>query len=385
MVRLHPRIERLLVLIFLAVIVAPAAGMMLLGTSSSTSENRTLSERPQLSWDMASLRAYPAQWTRYFEDHFALRRQLVRWQSEFRLRAFGVSSSESVIRGQQGWLFYADDGAMRDYADSSLLSDDELEMWRATLQDTSDWLGAQDIAYVFVISPDKHLVYPEYMPASIRRATASRIDQVVAYLSAHSTVRVLDLRPALIEAKATERIYHRTDTHWNDRGAFVGYRAIVDSLSDDVPGLADASTTEYEPREVPSPGLDLAGMLGLTDAMTEDDLVLVPRTPAIARIVEPSEPNPRLMHARIVTEGREDGPRAVVFMDSFGAGMVRFLSEHFGRAVYLWQSNMDPDVVRSERPRVVIQEWVGRRLSSRLPYNPVPAARQAVRPVVERP
>lgn len=381
MVRLHPRIERLLVLIFLAVIVAPVTGMMLFGTSSSTSENRSLSERPRLAWDLASLRAYPAQWTRYFEDHFALRQQLVRWQSEFRLRAFGVPSSESVIRGQDGWLFYADDGALKDYADSSPLSDDELEMWRATLQDTSDWLGEQDIAYVFVISPDKHLVYPEYMPASIRRATASRIDQLVDYLHEHSTVRVLDLRPALIEAKANERIYHRTDTHWNDRGAFVGYREIVASLAGDVPGLVDAPMTEYEPREVASQGLDLAGMLGLTDAITEDDLVLVPRTPAVARIVEPSEPNPRLMHARIVTEGRDEGPRAVIFMDSFGAGMVRFLSEHFSRAVYLWQSNMDPEVVRAERPRVVIQEWVGRRLSTRLPYNPVPA----VRPVIDRP
>ena len=378
MVRLHPNVERLFIAIFLIAIALPVTGMPFGSRHTVTTENRTLSEWPAFSWELASLRAMPGQWTRYFEDHFALRQQLVRWQARVRLSAFGVPSSDAVIRGRDGWLFYAGDGAMKDYAEAPPLSNEQLEMWRKTLQDTSDWLHEQGIAYLFVISPDKHLVYPEYMPPSIRRASISRIEQLVGHLRAHSTVRVLDLRPALMLAKTHERVYHRTDTHWNDRGAFVGYQEIVASLAGDIPGLSGASRADYEPREVPSQGLDLAGMLGLTDAIVEDDLVLVPRSPPRARIVEPAEPNPRLMHPRIVTEGRTDGPRAVIFMDSFGAGMVRFLAEHFSRAVYLWQNNMDPEVVRTERPRVVIQEWVGRRLSTALPYNPVPHVRSVV-------
>jgi hypothetical protein len=106
--------------------------------------------------------------------------------------------------------------------------------------------------------------------------------------------------------------------------------------------------------------------------LEEEDLVLVPRRPTAARIIEPAQPNRRLMHARVVTESAGPGPRAVVFMDSFGAGLVPFLSEQFSRTVYLWQNNMDPATVLQEQPRVVIQEWVGRRLSTRLPYDPVP-------------
>jgi hypothetical protein len=63
-------------------------------------------------------------------------------------------------------------------------------------------------------------------------------------------------------------------------------------------------------------------------------------------------------------------PRAVVFRDSFGSALVPFLAEHFSRALFLWQYNVDPDVVLAERPAVVIQEWVGRRLSTLLPYDP---------------
>ena len=194
---------------------------------------------------------------------------------------------------------------------------------------------------------------------------------MVSYLREHSTVRFVDLRPALLAAKRADRLYHRTDTHWNDRGAFVGYQSIVDALAEEFPGLRSASRSAFEPRVVQSEGLDLARMLGLTEVLREDDLVLVPRGPT-ARILEPEHPNPRLTHARIVTEAPTRGPRAVVFMDSFGPGLVPFLSENFSRAVYLWQNNMDPQVVQQEHPQIVIQEWVGRALSTHELYNPVP-------------
>ena len=378
MIRLPALVERIIVVIFLAVLSLPLMGMVLnLDRDAPSGENRTLAAWPQLRWDAASLRALPEQLTRYFEDHFAFRARLVRWQAIVRLDVLGVSPSASVIKGRDGWLFYADDGAMEDYAEAPPFTGAELEVWRHTLQDISDWLRGQVIAYLFVIAPDKHVIYPEYMPHTIRRAAVSRIDQLVSDLRQHSTVRVLDLRPSLLASKSRERLYHRTDTHWNDRGAFVGYQSIVDALSEEISTLHSASHSAFEPRVVRSSGLDLAGMLGLTEVLSEDDLVLVPRRPAAARILEPQYPNRRLTHARIVTEAPNRGPRAVVFMDSFGPGLVPFLSEDFSRVVYLWQDNMDPQVVQQERPQVVIQELVGRALSKLVPYNPVPGASAA--------
>jgi len=64
-------------------------------------------------------------------------------------------------------------------------------------------------------------------------------------------------------------------------------------------------------------------------------------------------------------------PRALIIRDSFASGLAPFLSEHFSRAVYLWQNYVGADAVRVEKPAVVIQEIVGRHLLAVAPYNDV--------------
>jgi hypothetical protein len=78
------------------------------------------------------------------------------------------------------------------------------------------------------------------------------------------------------------------------------------------------------------------------------------------------------MDARVVTiHPNRALPRLVMFRDSFASALIPFLSEHFSRAVYLWQYNFDPAVVESEHPDVVIEEWVGRKLNVQWPYDAV--------------
>jgi hypothetical protein len=287
-----------------------------------------------------------------------------------------VSPSASVIKGKDGWLFYAEDGAVEDYAVAPAMSDEDLHEWRATLQDIQDWLAAQGIAYAFVIAPDKHVIYPEMMPDSIHRLhEESRIDQLIDYLHLHSTVNVVDLRPALLEARQRERIYHRTYTHWNDRGAYVAYAEILRSLH--VPALQPLPRSAFTAEQVRTPGMDLAGMVGLKDRLHEDDLRLVPKMPRRARIVEPAHPEPHGIDARLATEQPDTQlPRAVIYRDSFATALVPFLSEHFSRALYLCEPDVNPRIIAEERPDVVIQEWVGRRFGPNLPYNPVAALRK---------
>jgi alginate O-acetyltransferase complex protein AlgJ len=180
----------------------------------------------------------------------------------------------------------------------------------------------------------------------------------------------VDVRPSLFEAKAGERIYQQTDTHWNDRGGLVVYQRIIGAVRAQVPATPPAWTRDdFRPGDRVVEGLDLAAMMGLKRVLHENDLALVPRRPRRARVIEPAGAAATAETGRLVTEIDDRSlPRALILRDSFVSPLVPFLSEHFSRAVYLWQNDFDANAVIAERPDVVIQEIVGRHL-----YNFIPS------------
>lgn len=359
-----------LVAVFLTILWLPlAANLAGRDGADPQAENRELAAMPHLE---GSLAGYGSALSRWFEDHFGFRATLVRWYGETRFFWLDVSPSAAVIKGRDGWLFYGDDGGVEDYTNERALSAAELDDWRDTLVRTRDWLRQRRIAYVFTIAPDKHVIYPEGLPPTLRRVGAeSRADQIDAMLCARTDVADVDVRPALFAAKARERIYFRTDTHWNDRGAFVAYRQIVEAIRQQVPSVPPAWTRDdFESAERTIEGQDLARMMGLMRTLREIDLTLVPKRVRRAQVVEPRGADATAEEGRLVTEIPGSSlPRAVVFRDSFASRLAPFLSEHFSRAVYLWQNDFDADAVLREKPDVVIQEIVGRHLYG---YAPSP-------------
>ena len=109
-------------------------------------------------------------------------------------------------------------------------------------------------------------------------------------------------------------------------------------------------------------------MMGLMRVLHETEQGLRPKRARQARVVEPPGAEASAEVGRLVTEIPGSSlPRAVIFRDSFASRLAPFLSEHFSRAVYLWQNDFDADAVLKEHPDVVIQEIVGRHLHEFVP------------------
>ena len=89
-------------------------------------------------------------------------------------------------------------------------------------------------------------------------------------------------------------------------------------------------------------------------------------------MTEPAWFDPGFNEGRLVTEIPNSSlPKLLMFRDSYANALIPFLSEHFRRAVYLWQYEIDPDLVAAEQPDIVIHEWAGRRLMNHGTYNAV--------------
>jgi hypothetical protein len=326
-------------------------------------ENRLLAFAPGVPASRRALEAFPRQFEAYWNDHFGFRRTLIRYHNLGKL-ALGVSPSASVVPGRDGWLFLKNDGELDYYRGVPPFSPAELARWHHALEHRRDWLAARGSRYLFVVAPNKSSIYAERMPRGWRRPGAvSRLDQLLGYLRGRSTVEVLDLREPLIAAKARERVYSVTDTHWNGLGAHAAYAAILGRLARWYPTVAPRPRADFEARAVVTSGGDLAAGLGLGDRYPEVVLDLVPRFPLAAREVHRVDvPDGRAWAVRTVETPRRDQPRALFLHDSFGAVLTTLLSEHFSRTVLQWDTNLDLGLADRERPDVVVEERVERYL-----------------------
>lgn len=353
-------------------------------------EKRVLAEVPSLGADPASMASFPSEFEAFWNDHFGFRNVLIRWHHLMRLRLLGLSSNENVVAGTDGWLYYAGQGNLDLFRAATPMTDADLSLWQTHLEESRDWLADRGIPFLFVVAPSKATIYPEHLPSSVRRVgSENRFQQLLRHLRARSTVPVLDLTPTMLLGKEEELVYHPTDTHWNDVGAFRAYRAIEAAVAELLPGVAPAGEDEFRRVAVRRIGGDIAQMLGLADAYEADVVELQPLEP------EPFEWHTTGLHPVLLPEGSEEGERAfgierrvplaavraredlptlVMFRDSFGTALLPYMARDYRRAVFYWQYRIDPAVVSLERPDVVVQE-VAERYFVRRPVANLPAVR----------
>lgn len=354
--------------VFVVVIALPAACKLLhIDPVPEVREYRPMAERPALPRDRAALEAFPGKFEAWYNDHFGLRSALIRGMHLVHGHWLGADTAVHVIRGSDNWFYYTEKPAGTHYDAVRAFRPEELERWGRVLQKRHDWVARHGARYVVMIPPDKQTVYPEHYPSELRPRHVTRLDQLKDYLARHTTVPLIDLRQQLQEAKARERIYHVTDSHWNDRGALIGYQALMGWVAGHFPSAAPLPRSAFSEDVRDELGGDLAQMAALEFAIHEQAPHLEPHSPRQSRTcetgVEMPEDCPRMGPPFAVGCDAPGLPRAVMFHDSFTWALGPFLAEHFRRLVYVWTDQFSPGLVRRERPDVVIQQMVERKLS----------------------
>jgi hypothetical protein len=346
-----------LIVFFLTALCLPVIGLRLnADVGAEQYENRRLAGRPQLSLKRADLAVFPEKFKAYFSDNFGFRRALIRLQALVRLRLLGDSPSSQVIIGKSGWYFLASEYSANGARLVRPLTTEELERWRRILEGRRDWLAQRRIHYLFVITPSKETIYPEYLPNTFKRDGESRLEQLTAYLKSHSNLEVLDLRPILRQARSRHEVFYRTDAHVNFYGGFAASRAMIDELRRWFPQLQSVSESDYEESREKRLG-NLTVLMGISGDLLEDVAVLKLRNPTYETIQYQAIPVVKRPTQVTITEKKGSGlPRAVIFHDSSAAFYIPFLPQNFSRAVFVWLPKLDPQLIKSEHPDVVIQQ-----------------------------
>jgi len=202
------------------------------------------------------------------ERNSPLRAALLPPMNRYLTGHFGAQNAD-VLRGRDGWLFYAP--AVAHLTGPGFLSDraprqgDPVEALAAF----HNQLAARGIQLVVVPLPVKASIYPEQLSYRADAATsiqnASHNDFLDA-LKAHGVI-VCDVTDALVAAKSSGPVYLARDSHWTPEGMHAAARALQAFLDVHVPSLP-VGQTPYRtaaPESIEHRG-DLAVMLASEEA-----------------------------------------------------------------------------------------------------------------------
>ncbi len=266
----------------------------------------------------------------WFNDNFGLRALLIRIKTQIDYSLF--KTSDRVHIGHGGWMFYRSVlDVERPNVENYLAANSDAV--RAGVVALSEAFQRHGIQTIFVINEMADRFYPETVPGSALPAKENpRIQQFGRSIANVDSLSVVDATSILLDASKTRQVFHKTDFHWNDTGAFEVAQKIV----------ALASSAEGQPASVWKHPLvistqrfsgGIATFMPLLRSPQEDMLMVKPTWP--------TPPDFRQDNARGIFEFSTHFPKTgpsllkplTILGDSFTDGFTR-------SGIYLYFSDM---------------------------------------------
>lgn len=307
---------RLFVGLFLAILAAPALGTVLLGPSGLVA-NETPVPPPRLLDAQGGLDGgFFSDAGDWFAKHFAFRKELITADSMWKAALLGTSAQSQVALGKDGWLYYAE--TLDDYTGADNITPRQAYCAAHSLRMVQDWVEGQGAAFVCTVAPNKISLYPEHY-ARLPRAEQTAADKLAQALEDEG-VAYADLFAAF--SGAGEVLYHKTDSHWTNKGAALGHDAILAALG--LEGGAYGKPGHYEEAHAG----DLYAMLYPASGKLDGQFVF--DSPLDFSYTRPFHAVDDIL---IETAGKGEGT-LLMFRDSFGNALHSLMAESFGESTF---------------------------------------------------
>ena len=281
-----------------------------------------------------------------FTRRMMLRKELIKANENFTLAVTGGAylGSTQVLLGKNNWLFFKtnEDGEpIKDYMGANHFTENELAEIAVNLTGTRDYFREKGIDFYVAAIPNKEIVYAENMPDTMIKVNEiSRGEQLARYMKEETDLIYVYPKRALCNAKNAHQVYYMTDTHWNQKGAFVGMQEI---LKEAYGTYADLDLVDFIVEETDYAG-DLAAVSGLADQYAID---------TVYTFVQSSADRSQYRDETLLLVG-----------DSF-ADFLEFVAQGYYKKVHrVAVTDFKMDMVEKYNPDVIIWEIGERKLEA---------------------
>lgn len=345
-------------MIFLVLLALPSAGMLIKGPSESeTGEELVMpSIRTEEGWNLN----YLSDLGNVFEERFAFRQELVSAYSVISEKLFMTSTTNGVIAGEEGWLYYYD--TLADFQRTNILTGRQLHNAARNLRLTSEYCANNGIDFLFVIAPNKNTLYPEYMPYYYVQGQGPSNRELLSDLLYGSGINYTDFGNYDTLTDPDAIYYFRRDSHWNNTGAAIVSDSILSSL-----GVThhDYLSDEFTGEQIHEGDLDR--MMHPSNVVPETDTIF-----ASMPVFDYDSPVESNFDFRIGTSG-QGTQNLLMYRDSFGSSLLPFMAEPFAHAFFSRSNSCQINDIVSVMPDFLVIEKAERFISqlctspSRLP------------------
>lgn len=248
--------------------------------------------------------------------------------------------STQVLLGKEDWLFYksTEDGdPISDYQGINHYDEATMQAVADKLTNERNQFANYGIDFYILSIPNKSSVYPEYMPDTIeRKDTTSRTDLLMKYLEENTDLNVVDAKPILEKAKKKKQVYYKSDTHFNQIGAFVTVQALKDKIDGKTDSLKDVKFDKV----MNNYSGDLACLCDMQDTFNDD----------IQYQLDAATVNTKI----------KSNKRILVIGDSFSEVMQSIMSQYFAevKTVNIWSFELS--LLDEYKPDIVVWEHAER-------------------------
>lgn len=291
---------------------------------------------------------------KYYDDNYGLKPELVDSYLKFKSQVLNDNPLPNrVFKGKEDWYFLGNqfNELFNDSFGNHPFSKFELETIKNNIKAIRDKLESKGIGFYIVVPSNKHRVYSEMLPYRIEQKP-TRLEALNSYLKKEIDFELLDLRDTLVSCKGNELLYYKTNTHWNDLGAFIGYRKTLSTLNLDVP---KESISDYTIEYKPIKRGDITEMINLK--FKESAVFTSKKTTSDIQRLKSKRHH---LHFKNPTKTK----KLVMYRDSFSNAWIKYFNQSFGETIYFRGYNINYDIINKEKPDVLVFEIIERQLST---------------------
>ena len=334
----------------------------------SENEKRVLAKYPNLFMENQFNKNFTSEFDTWFSDRFNGRKKLIRLHSKLKKKIDSAGSDPRVLYGEEGWLFYKGDNSLDNFQNKTIFTDEELKIIAKYLSGIDAWAKQNGKSFYYLIAPDKNKIYGEYITSlkKIRQNEDSRANQLVRYLKENTTVNVIYPYQSLLKNKEKGLLYYKQDTHWNDFGAYLAYKELMETIKNEHRNVS--SLVASKNKKILHERGDLSQMINYAIAKDESEY-LEPEIIDYATCVYNSDDKDETKGLKC--KNNQKKIRMITFRDSFSSALKRYYNNTFGVAKYEWRWNITAQDLESIKKNfdIIILETVERYIPSLLPLK----------------